>query len=857
MDIAALYTRARSRSALKRFAATTALIGSAQASVTTLSDAELRARFLALKDVPENDRVVSGFALVREAAYRSLGLRPFDVQLVGGLALLAGKLAEMRTGEGKTLSIVAPAALLALEGRGVHVVTANSYLARRDAELMRPVYEALGLTVAFIDQSQDAEHKRAAYAADITYGVGQEYGFDYLRDNLVRDSAQRVQRELYVAIVDEVDSILIDEARTPLILSGAGALHEEAIRALDRAVSSLQAPDDYLVNPREQNATLTEAGYARVEAALVAAGVCASAQDLYSTRNLHLVRRLHSAVRAYGAYRRDRDYVVENGELLLVDTGTGRKMPGRRLEDGLHEALEAKEGLAIHAGTVTRATITYQNYFGLYERLAGLTGTALTEADEFAEFYGLDTVVVPTNRPMARVLREDVVFLTKAGKFTAAAEEIARRQAAGQPVLAGCGSVRDAEVLSRLLAQRGVAHEVLTAKHLEREAHIIAQAGRPGAVTVATNMAGRGTDILLGGEKPSREDFVSEEAFTTALGGWTASKDAVLRAGGLFVLGTERSGIRRVDNQLAGRSGRQGDVGEVQFYLSLEDDLLRVFSASRQLSIVRRMIAVNGGALEGKSVASLVTMAQRQFEGQGFDARRQLMKYDSVLANQRRAVYEMRNSLVAGAVDDYCEAAIREAMTAWIDLRLPPDQFPQEWDLAAAKKELSEQFSLQVNLVGWVHKDDLGRDEIAARLVEAAAERFRALCAATPDARRRAEVVFDVLSDLWTEHLMALEELRLAVPLKARNGLNPVYQYHKDAFALFNAFKATVEAEVAQQLLSETRQQERDERTARIDDERRAAARVAVALETRWVYRNELCPCGSGLRFKACHGKLK
>ncbi|KWU17786.1 preprotein translocase subunit SecA [Burkholderia cenocepacia] len=857
MEFAALYTRARSRNALKRFASLSSEINDKQSAIATLSNEALRERFRALEGVAEEARVIEGFALAREAAFRTLGLRPFNVQVTGGLALLSGKLAEMRTGEGKTLSIVAPAAVLALEGRGVHVVTANSYLARRDAELMRPVYEALGLSVAFIEQGQSQDEKRAAYAADVTYGVGQEFGFDYLRDNLVRNPDERVQRDLYVGIVDEVDSILIDEARTPLILSGAGALHEDAIRAIDRAVSGLSAPVDYLVDPRGQNATLTEVGYGRVEAALVAAGLCTSPDDLYSVKNLHLVRRIHAAVRAYGAYRKDRDYVVNNGELLLVDLGTGRKMPGRRLEDGLHEALEAKEGVPIQTGTVTRATITYQNYFGLYERLAGLTGTALTEADEFSEFYGLDTVVIPTNKPVARVLNDDIVYLTKAAKFVASAEEIARRQNKSQPVLAGCGSVRDAEVLSRLLTQQGVEHEVLTAKHLEREAHIIAAAGRPGAVTVATNMAGRGTDILLGGEKPARAEFESDEAFEAAQAQWARDRETVLKAGGLFVLGTERSGIRRVDNQLAGRSGRQGDVGEVQFYLSLEDDLLRVFSQSRQLALVRRMIAARGGALQGKTVASMVQVAQRQFEGQGFEARRSLMKYDSVLANQRSAVYELRNSLAKGEADDYCATAIEAAVSAWAERMLPADQYPQEWDLAAAKRELNDLFSLRPNLIGWVHTDELDRPQIVANILSAAAERFQSIKAASPDSKKRAETVFDVLTDLWTEHLMALDELRLAVPLKAKNGLNPVYQYHKDAFALFNAFIATVELEVAQQVMSEARQQERAEQAAQVDSARRAAARVAVELEKRWVGRNELCPCGSGLRFKLCHGKLK
>ncbi|KWT98356.1 Protein export cytoplasm protein SecA ATPase RNA helicase [Variovorax sp. WDL1] len=844
----------RSQSALNRFTADAKRISEGESSLTSLPAEELKARFLALRDLPEPKRTVPGFALAREAARRALGLRPFDVQLIGGLALLQGKLAEMRTGEGKTLTLVAPAALLALQGKGVHVVTANSYLARRDAELMRPVFEALGLSVAFIETSQTSAAKREAYAADVTYGVGFEFGFDYLRDNMVSDAGDKVQRPLSFAIVDEVDSVLIDEARTPLIISGSGDSQDAIVRALNLTARQLKSGVDYVVDPKERNATLTERGYDEAEASLAKQGIIAGQGELYAAHNLHIARRLHSAVRAHGVYRLDRDYVVSAGEVVLVDQGTGRKMPGRRLEDGLHEAIEAKEGLEIHAGSVTRATITYQSFFGLYERLAGLTGTALTEAEEFTEFYGLETVVVPTNRPVARILKEDLVYLGKSAKFVAVADEIVRRQASGQPVLAGCASVRDAEVLSRLLESKGVVHEVLTAKHLEREAHIIAQAGRPGAVTVATNMAGRGTDIILGGEKPSEGDFTDPAAYAHGKAQWESARAAVLAAGGLFVLGTERSGIRRVDNQLAGRSGRQGDPGEVQFFLSLEDELLRVFGQSRQLKVVAKLIDGAGGVLSGKTIAKLVTTAQRSLEGQGFEARRNVMKYDSSMSEQRKAVYALRDSLLADGVMEYCEAAVDAAVANWANVRLGVHDMPEQWDLPALKRELEADFNIQPGLVGWVHSEDLGRDEVVERIRAAVQARL----AANPlDTAARRRLVLRVLTDLWTEHLTALDELRQAVSLKGATGQNPLFQFHNDAFALFKSFEEALCAEISRQLLSSALQEEREAKSADADEQARKAARVAVELEQRWVKRNEPCPCGSGKRFKHCHGKLR
>lgn len=853
MNISTWYAGFRSKSELRSAWNTVAEINKLADWAANLSTDALRDEFQSLKSVSADKRIVKGFACVREMSSRVLGLRQFDVQLIGGLVLLSGKLAEMRTGEGKTLTIAAPAALLALDGKGTHVVTANSYLAKRDADLMAPLYEALGLTVSFVDDDQSVEEKQAAYAADITYGVGHEFGFDYLKDNMVRDASRKVQRPLHCAIVDEIDSILIDEARVPLIISTSAADISHMILAIDQAIKRLESGKHFVVNQKERQVTLTESGYSSIEKSLVESGLIGAPQELYDVQHLALVRHVHASAQAYGLFRKDKDYVIENNELVLVDQGTGRKMPGRRFEDGLHEALEAREGLEIQRGSATRATITYQNFFGQYNLLAGLSGTALTDADEFAEIYGLETVAVPTNRPIIRKENDDVVFLTKHEKFTAACDEIIRRQSKGQPTLVGCATIRDAEVISRMLESKNVRHEVLSAKHLEREALIIAQAGRPGAVTVATNMAGRGTDIILGGEKPSLEDFENEDAFAKAEQEWAVARDLVRAAGGLFVLGTERNGLRRVDNQLAGRSGRQGDPGEVQFYLSLEDELLRVFSTSGRLGAVQKLVEMSGSALSGKHVSKLVTTAQQKFEGQGFEARKTLMKFDSVLADQRNAVYSLRNSLLEEGLQAHCEGLISDAMTQWLDIWLPEAEMPEQWDLGAAKKNLESRFGFSVPLVGMVHKDEMSRAGILDKLLAAALEHWQAL--ALPDSTC-ANLVFGVLDEMWTEHLTALAELRKAADLKGTTGLNPVYQYHKDAFELFKHFEAAISMESAVQLLNVHEQTETREKEAALNTKIQGDNRVALEAERRWIRRNEPCPCGSGARYKDCHGKL-
>lgn len=842
--------------ALKRGQAIAREVARASSSLKNLADAELALRFRALAQVPdEAGRVVPGFALIQEAARRALRTPHYDVQLQGGHVLLGGKLAEMRTGEGKTLTITLPAALLALAGQGVHVVTANEYLAARDARLMRPVYELLGLSVGVTLSGQTTEEKQAAYACDLTYGVGAEFGFDYLKDNLARDPARLVQRPLYAAIVDEVDSILIDEARVPLIISDAAQDVARMVQVVDACARTMQPAEHFLVSLKEHAADLTEAGYALAEAALANE---LAGKSLYAEQNLPWVRMLHSAVKAYALYRKDRDYVVRGNELLLVDVGTGRVMDGRRLGEGLHEALEAREGLPVKQGTVTRATITYQSYFGLYPRLSGLTGTAATDAEEFSDMYGLETIVVPTNRPTLRKQAEDVVFRTRQEKFSAAVDIIRNRRAAGQPVLVGCATIRDAELMDTLLSRANIPHSTLTAKHLDREAAVIEQAGLPGAVTVATNMAGRGTDIHLGGVEPRPDAFEDSDSFAAAHLAWTTQRDATVAAGGLFVLGTERNGLRRVDNQLAGRCSRQGNPGEVQFLLSLEDELLRVFGGSKQTALLDRAMAAAGTALGGATVARLVTAAQRAVESQGFGARKSLLTFDKTLADQRNAVYALRSELLRGGATEYLQGAAISAVRRWLTTSIPRDAWPEAWDAGSLKASAAAELGLDLPLLRWISVDELDTDAIEEKVIALAQERLSVRDFGGEATAR--DIVFDVLDAAWTEHLTALAELQTNAGLKSVAQQNAALKFPKEAFDLFQAFLASVERALAQMALPDDslrlRQEQRDHAKRIRDAEAEARAAVAAALAKRWVSRLEQCPCGSGKQFRHCHGAL-
>lgn len=847
------YHRAKSSWVVTRMAAQVQKINKLKDEIASLSDEQIKSRFQALRGASKLSQEIMGFGLVREAAKRVKGMEPYDVQMLGGLVLLRGMLAEMKTGEGKTLTIVAPASLLALQGKGAHVVTSNAYLAKRDAELMRPVYEALGLTVGHIDETQSIEEKKTAYLCDVTYGVGSEFGFDYLKDNLARSVAFQVQRPVYAAIVDEVDSVLIDEARVPMVISGDAQDVSSTIRTIDRCVRGLQPIQHFMMDPKEGTASLTEEGYQYVENWFVSHRLVRAKEDLYLPENLFMTRRIHSAVKAYALFKKNKDYVVENNSIMLVDTGTGRKMHGRRLEDGIHEALEAKEGVPVLRGTQTKATITYQSYFGAYPHLAGLTGTAMTEAEEFAELYNLQTVVIPTNKPVIREDLPDEVFATKMAKFQAAVNMAVSESSKGRPILLGCASVRDADILSRLLSEKECPHNTLTARDAEKEAAIIANAGLPGAVTVATNMAGRGTDILLGGEPPKAQDFTDPSQYLFEKQAWAKRREQVVASGGLFVLGTERSGIRRVDLQLAGRAGRQGDPGTVQFYLSMEDELLRVFGQSRHLSVAHRAVAGAQGALSGPVVRQIVESAQKNYEGQGFGARKSLLHFDRVLSDQRSTVYELRNAILTSSIAPFIYGVVREAVSNWLQEHLPATQMPEQWKAALAKKDLAKHFGLNVPLMSWISKEGLDSEEIHQKIIASAVEACQGHIPQEDEARL---MTLQVLDDAWAEHLTVLHELKENLSLKGKLGSNPTFQFVNDAFDLFKVFEKNFKHTLASRVLPSEASAEIEARVAAQAKAVEDYQRVKDVLAHRWVSRNEACPCGSGKRFKECHGRI-
>lgn len=855
MNFSKLYTTARSTSLLRAATSAVRRINNLENWATSLDEEGLKREFKKLGSEQGDAQAIKGFALARAAASRVLGMRMFDVQLIGAWTLLHGKLAEMRTGEGKTLTIGPAAALLALAGKGVHVVTANAYLARRDSEIMRPFYEALGLSVGFIDSDMPLSQKRENYQSDITYGVGSEFGFDYLKDNLVQSAEDIVQRPLHAAIVDEVDSILIDEARVPLIIAKSDNDVSEMVNVVDACIKGLLPETHFRINLKERHAELTDEGYRLAEEALVAASVIKQPSALYLPENLAWARALHAAVQALAFYRKDRDYVVQGDELVLVDTGTGRKMPGRRLEGGIHEALEAREALRVQAGTRVQATITYQNYFGMYAQLSGLSGTAATDAEEFNELYGLETVVIPTNKPVRRVDHEDLVYLTKAEKFAAAVALAKEKSLKGNPVLIGCATIRDARVLDGLLTREGVPHETLTAQNIGREAEIVANAGRPGAITVATNMAGRGTDIRLGGEPPAREPFSSDEDFETAHRHWVDSRDKAVAAGGLFVIGTERNGIRRVDNQLAGRSGRQGDPGETQFLMSLEDPLLHPFSKNKKMALVRKLIQSSGSALGGGLIKKLIHEAQASAENQGFSARKSLMKYDDVRSQQRKAVYALRFALLdANKAHHEMVDHLRVAVSRWVAVNIRSCASTKELPLAKLKAELLADFGFNAPLLAWVSKDNLSLPEVAEKLNEQLTNHVRASLKIAPDEAR--QIFLETLDEAWTSHLSELDELQKNVSLKSHTGLNPMYQFSKDAYDLFQSLVSEVDHQLVRRCFSEEVRKAHDDAKAKFASERSAEQKVALALHKGWVGRNSPCPCESGKRFKDCHGKF-
>jgi preprotein translocase subunit SecA len=956
----------RNQRLLRQYSKSVSRINSMEAGLQELDDAALRAKTDELRTrYADGDTLQKlldeAFAVAREAARRTLGMRPFDVQLIGGMVLHDGNIAEMRTGEGKTLVATLPAYLNAISSDGVHVVTVNEYLAQRDADWMRPVYEFLGLTVGVSKSDQTQEEKRAAYSCDITYATNNELGFDYLRDNLAFSLQDKVQRKLNFAIVDEVDSILIDEARTPLIISGPAesstdlyghinklipklTKHEESeaaknfdiaakrvsvldekgktitvaaengeqseVMSLEQAVEiaeqrgadvvalgdsgqtvacKLVHRGDYVTDEKAKQAHMTEDGHQKIEMLMARAGLLKEGESLYDAINIRLLHHLNAALRAHAIYNRDVEYIVKDGEVVIVDEFTGRTMPGRRWSDGLHQAIEAKEGVAIRQENQTVASITFQNYFRLYRNLSGMTGTADTEAFEFQQIYGLEVVVIPTNREMVRIDSPDLLYLTQSDKFEAIIEDIVDCRERGQPVLVGTTSIETSELLSNLLKERKIDHEVLNAKQHEREAIVVQQAGRPGAITIATNMAGRGTDIVLGGNLDAEIAAAGEGAGVDEIRAeWQLRHDAVLASGGLHIVGTERHESRRIDNQLRGRSGRQGDAGSSRFYLSLEDTLMRIFGdPERTKSLLARAGMRPGEAIESKLLSRQIERAQRKVEAHNFDIRKNLLEYDDVANDQRKVVYHQRTELMAAEEIEDSVAAIRdEVVGGVVQQYIPPGSLEEQWDPEGLNQALTADFGLQVDVARWIREDkSLNDDGIRQRCIDEADKAYQVRCGAVGGELMRAvekQVMLRQLDHHWKEHLAGMDHLRQGIGLRSYAQKNPKQEYKREAFEMFGAMLEQVKHDTIS-ILSRVRiqgEQDLDDSAER----RRAAAALkfqhaeATALgggaapaasarqrpetvepfkrEAPKVGRNESCPCGSGKKFKQCHGKL-
>jgi len=901
-------------------------INALEPSMQALSDEELKALSGQLKDRVQGgeslDAVLSeAFALVRESSQRVFGMRHFDVQLIGGMVLHTGKIAEMRTGEGKTLMATLPVYLNALAGRGVHVVTVNDYLARRDADWMGRLYNFLGLSVGVVVPQQDNAEKRAAYQADITYGTNNEFGFDYLRDNMEYRAEDRRQRGLVYAIVDEVDSILIDEARTPLIISGQAEDHTalyQAVNAVPPLLTRMEheakpnepEPEgDYWVDEKNNQVHMSEAGHENAERVLSEKGLLPEGQSLYDPRHISLMHHLMSALRAHSLFHRDQHYVVQDGEVVIVDEFTGRLMVGRRWSDGLHQAVEAKEGCKIQLENQTLASITFQNYFRMYDKLAGMTGTADTEAYEFSEIYSLETVIVPTNQPMVRKDTHDQIYKTDQEKYNAILNDIRQCQASGQPVLVGTTSVESSELLSNALTEAGLKHEVLNAKQHAREAEIVAQAGKPGAITIATNMAGRGTDIVLGGNVEKQVEMVNADAsldeaaketkIAELRDGWAALHQQVLDAGGLHIIGTERHESRRIDNQLRGRAGRQGDPGSSRFYLSLDDSLMRIFAGDRVRSIMERLKLPEGEPIEAGMVNRSIESAQRKVEGRNFDIRKQLLEYDDVANDQRRVLYGQRNEVLESTdIGEQIHSLRDGALTDLTREFVPEGSVEEQWDLTGLQNVLESEWKLDVPVVQTVENaTEFGEEDIVELVLKAGQAAYDGKIETVGEEAWRPferSVMLQVIDNHWREHLAALDHLRQGIHLRGYAQKNPKQEYKREAIQLFSLMLQRVRDDVCKLLLTvkvqgreEVEAAEREAEKAHVQnvqyhhsdyDEALAepasnqrassaaaehagvasAAGAATAARNPYakVGRNEPCPCGSGKKFKHCHGKL-
>ncbi|MEQ9723510.1 preprotein translocase subunit SecA [Yersinia alsatica] len=887
---------------LRRMQKVVDVINRMEPEIEKLTDAELRAKTDEFRERLAKGAVLEtlipeAFAVVREASKRVFGMRHFDVQLLGGMVLNERCIAEMRTGEGKTLTATLPAYLNALSGRGVHVVTVNDYLAQRDAENNRPLFEFLGLSVGINLPNMTAPAKRAAYAADITYGTNNEYGFDYLRDNMAFSPEERVQRPLHYALVDEVDSILIDEARTPLIISGpaedssemyirVNKLIPKLIRQEKEDSDSFQGEGHFSVDEKSRQVHLTERGLILIEQMLVEAGIMDEGESLYSPSNIMLMHHVTAALRAHVLFTRDVDYIVKDGEVIIVDEHTGRTMQGRRWSDGLHQAVEAKEGVEIQNENQTLASITFQNYFRLYEKLAGMTGTADTEAFEFSSIYKLDTIVVPTNRPMIRKDLADLVYMTEQEKIGAIIEDIRERTANGQPVLVGTISIEKSEVVSAELTKAGIEHKVLNAKFHAMEAEIVSQAGQPGAVTIATNMAGRGTDIVLGGSWQSEIALLedpTEDQIAAIKAAWQIRHDAVLASGGLHIIGTERHESRRIDNQLRGRAGRQGDAGSSRFYLSMEDALMRIFASDRVSGMMRKLGMKPGEAIEHPWVTKAIANAQRKVESRNFDIRKQLLEYDDVANDQRRAIYSQRNELLD--VSDVSETinSIREdVFKTVIDSYIPTQSLEEMWDVEGLEQRLKNDFDLDMPIAQWLEDEpQLHEETLRERILQQAIEVYhRKEEVVGIDMMRNFEkgVMLQTLDSLWKEHLAAMDYLRQGIHLRGYAQKDPKQEYKRESFAMFAAMLESLKYEVISVLSKvqvrmpeevEALEVQRREESERLAKQQQLSHQsdnsalmsqeevsVAASLE-RKVGRNDPCPCGSGKKYKQCHGRLQ
>jgi len=840
------------------------------------------------------------FACVREASVRVMGMRHYDVQFVGAVTLHEGRIAEMKTGEGKTLMSTASAYLNALSGRGVHVITVNDYLARRDADWMGKLYNFMGLQVGVVHAGQAGEEKRASYQADITYGTNNEFGFDYLRDNMAFSTADKVQRGLHFAIVDEVDSILIDEARTPLIISGAAEDSSKMYTAINILIPRLEKGEvpvegdptgDFTIDEKTRQVELTERGHEKVEQLLLERELLKAGENLYSAANLSLLHHVHSGLRAHNLFQKNVDYIVQGDQVVIVDEHTGRTMPGRRWSEGLHQAIEAKEGVNIHAESQTLASTTFQNYFRLYEKLSGMTGTADTEAFEFRQIYGLDVVVIPPNKLIQRTDYNDLVYLTEEEKFHAIIDEIKDVTAEGRPILVGTASIEASERLASLLKKTQIDHKILNAKQHESEAQIIAQAGRPGAVTIATNMAGRGTDIVLGGNwefELAGHDNPTDEQRAALEAAWTDRHNSVLEAGGLHIIGTERHESRRIDNQLRGRAGRQGDPGSSRFFLSLEDNLMRIFAPDKVKSLMQAMGMKKGEAIEHRMVTNAIEKSQRKVEGRNFDMRKTLLEYDDVANDQRSVIYDQRNEVMGSDdVSEMVKTIRADVVDTLVSAHIPPQSMPEQWDVAGLEVQLQSEMGIDLPVQQWLDEDSkLYEDNLRQKILELiviAYDAKEAVVGAEPMRKFEKQVFLQVLDTLWKEHLSNMDHLRRGIHLRGYAQKNPKQEYKREAFGLFESMLEAMKGDVirvlghvkvqSQDELEEVERQRKealaselararlrhDETSATAqagDDSSRQATPETFVRNERKVGRNEPCPCGSGKKFKQCCGKI-